>query len=443
MSGLAATPRTRRVLVISHGHPSFSLGGAEVASYNLFQGLHDLAGWESFYLARTAPPIAPHRGTALMTLRQKEREVLYHANDYDHFRCSNRDPEGLERDFVRYVRDLQPDIVHFHHFLGLGVETIHALRQAMPRVPIVVTFHEYLSICHHHGQMVKTARNALCYRATPADCAGCFPDIGEAAFFRRELFLKTFLEQADFYISPSEFLIDRYVEWGLPRAKFRMIENGLTIDGVAAPRPLPRGGRRNRFAFFGQLTEFKGAHVLVEAVSRVPAAAWGEDGALMIFGGNLERQPAAYQKTFLEITGKAGERVRFYGSYRSAELPGLIKDADWVVMPSIWWENSPVVIQEAFLHGRPIITSNIGGMAEKVTHGVDGLHFRNASVEDLVDRLTEALTTPDLWERLRTRIRRPIDRMECARQHAAVYERLLAADNAAPIQPARAAAQKA
>ncbi|HYH37524.1 MAG TPA: glycosyltransferase family 4 protein [Azospirillum sp.] len=435
----------KKVLIISHGHPAFSLGGAEVASYNLFQGLHDLPGWESHYLARTAPPITPHGGSALMSLRQKEREVLFYANDYDHLRCSNRNLAGLEQDFVRFVRDLRPDVVHFHHFLGLGVESLLALRQALPEVPIVVTFHEYLSICHHHGQMVKTGRNALCYRASPADCTGCFPHIGEAEFFKRELFLKTFLELADFYVSPSHFLIDRYVDWGLPRERFSMIENGLTVEEVVPPRPLPRGGRRNRFAFFGQLTEFKGAHVLVEAVSRVSAKVWGEDSALMIFGGNLERQPEAYQKHFLEITEKAGERVRFYGSYRSAELPGLMKDVDWVVMPSIWWENSPVVIQEAFLHGRPLITSNIGGMAEKVTHGVDGLHFRNASVEDLVDRLTEVLTTPDLWDRLHMRIRRPIDRVECAKRHVDIYERLLSTNSkaAAPATPKRAVAQKA
>lgn len=428
----------KRILIVSHGHPAFSLGGAEVASYNLFQGIHDLPGYESFYLARVGPPVARHRDSALLSLRQKEREILYFANEYDHFRCSNRNLEGIERDFVRYVCDLQPDVVHFHHFLGLGVETIYALKQALPRVPIVVTFHEYLSICHHHGQMVKTSRATLCYRSSPAECGTCFPDIPESQFFKRETFLKTFLELADYYVSPSNFLIDRYVAWGLPREKFRMIENGLTIEEVVPPRPLRKGGRRNRFAFFGQVTEFKGVHVLVEAVSRIADKDWGEDGALMIFGGNLERQPEAYQKKFNDALERCGDRVRFYGSYRSAELPTLMRDVDWVVVPSIWWENSPVVIQEAFLHGRPVISSNIGGMAEKVTHDVDGLHFRVASVEDLVDRLNEVLRTPDLWDRLRLRIQRPIDREECARRHADIYEMLLAGKAAAGEPPRQA-----
>jgi len=434
---------TRRVLIVSHGHPAFSLGGAEVASYNLFQGLSELPGWEAHYLARVGPPVTPHGGSNLMWLRQKEREVLWHADEYDHFRCGSRNLAGIERDFVRYVKDLQPDLVHFHHFLGMGIETIFALKRALPRLPIAVTFHEYLSICHHHGQMVKTGRFALCYRSSPAECAGCFPEIGQARFFEREQYLKTFLGLADLYISPSDFLIDRYVDWGLPRTRFRMIENGLTVDGIAPPRVLPEGGRRNRFAYFGQLTEFKGAHVLVEAVGRIPEEVWGEDGALMIFGGNLERQPEAYQKKFLDAVEKAGNRVRFYGSYRSAELPGLIKDADWTIVPSIWWENSPVVIQEAFLHGRPVIASNIGGMAEKVTDGVDGLHFRSSSVEDLVDRMVEAIGTPGLWERLRAGIRRPMDRQDCARRHVSAYEGIMAHAGAGAVPADRAAAQKA
>ena len=57
-----------------------------------------------------------------------------------------------------------------------------------------------------------------------------------------------------------------------------------------------------------------------------------------------------------------------------------MRSVDWVIMPSVWWENSPIVIQEAFFHGRPIISSNIGGMAEKITDDVDGLHFRVGSV---------------------------------------------------------------
>jgi glycosyltransferase involved in cell wall biosynthesis len=75
-------------------------------------------------------------------------------------------------------------------------------------------------------------------------------------------------------------------------------------------------------------------------------------------------------------------------------------DIDWVVVPSIWWENSPLVIQEAFMYGRPVICSDIGGMAEKVTDGVNGLHFRAGNPRSLADVMTRAAGDRELWAKL-------------------------------------------
>ena len=76
-------------------------------------------------------------------------------------------------------------------------------------------------------------------------------------------------------------------------------------------------------------------------------------------------------------------------------------NVDWVVVPSRWWENSPLVIQEAFMHKRPVICSRIGGMGEKVTHGVDGIHFIAGDPADLAEQIRVAASTPGLWEQLR------------------------------------------
>ncbi len=415
-----------RVLVVSHGHPSLSLGGAEIASYNLHKGLNRIDDVGSIYLARVGQPVPRHGATALMSLRQKDREILFHADDYDHFLLSNRNTEEITRDLLRFVRDMRPDVVHFHHVIGFGLEALYAVREALPDAAVVVTFHEFLSICHHHGQMVKTAGAKLCDRASPTDCNACFPEIAPASFLRRERFVRAMLEVADHYVSPSDFLARRYVEWGLDEARMSVIENGLDIEEAAPPRPLAGPApRRARFAFFGQMTPYKGVDVLLDAVTRVPEKVWGDDARLMIFGGNLEKQPLPYQEQVGRLIERAGERVRFYGSYRNTEMPRLMRSVDWIVMPSIWWENSPIVIQEAFFHGRPLIASNIGGMAEKITDEVDGLHFRAGSAEDLVDRLVEALTDATLWDRLRAGIGRPIDHVACANQHLELYRRLL------------------
>ena len=426
-----------KVLLISHGHPAFSIGGAEVASYNLFNGLGRLDGYECHYLARVGPPVAPHKDTPFMSLRQGERELLYWTDDYDWFQLGNPDLEGLTQHLERYLRELRPDVVHLHHVIGFGVQALAAIRRVLPDVPLLLTLHEYLPICNHHGQMIKARTMALCQRASPAECGVCFPQIGPAAFMRRELFIKSFFDKVDRFVSPSRFLIERYVTWGLERERLVMLENGIDGGEPAPPRPVPReGGRRNRFAFFGQLNPFKGIKVLIEAISRVPAEAWGAGSVLYVFGGNLEVQPQGFQDEVRRLIAAAGQRVRFMGPYKSQELPRLMREVDWVVVPSTWWENSPVVIQEAFFHGRPIITSDIGGMAEKVRDGVDGLHFRAGSAESLVDRLVQVLRRPALWDQLRARIRPPTSAAEAARQHAGLYESLREARRPPATPPA-------
>jgi glycosyltransferase involved in cell wall biosynthesis len=184
-------------------------------------------------------------------------------------------------------------------------------------------------------------------------------------------------------------------------------------------------------------------HVLLEAVASIDDDVWGNDAKLCIFGGNLENQPVAFRERFDRLIERAGRRARFFGSYRSEELPRLMEQVDWLIMPSIWWENSPVVIQEAFLHGRPPIVVDIGGMAEKVRHGVDGLHFRAGSPEDLADRLNETLTEPELWEQLRANASRPLDLNGFAQAHLHVYRRMIAQHNPAPARTVRQPRRKA
>ncbi len=424
-----------RVLVVSHGHPSFSIGGAEMAAHNLFRALDAQPGVEAHFLARAAPPTRRHAATPLLSLRQGEREVFLHADAWDEFWLSNRALDDLSGAFARYLRHVRPDVVHFHHVIGLGVEALLQVRRVLPDAAIVLTFHEYLAICAHHGQMVKTpaasGAHALCSQATPAACGACFPQHAPSALFGRELFLKDHLLLADAFVSPSRFLVGRYVEWGLPAARFSVIENGLDARRPAPARALAEGARRARFGFFGQLSEFKGLPVLLDAVTRVPDALWGEDAALCIFGGNLDRQPEAFRTRFAALMERAGRRARFYGSYRAEELPRLMEQVDWTVVPSIWWENSPLVIQEAFLHRRPPIVADIGGMAEKVRDGVDGLHFRAGSPEDLADRLGEALSGAASWERLRAAAPAPPDLPHFAAKHLSLYRDVLATRGAA------------
>lgn len=414
-----------KALILSHAHPAYSIGGAQVAAYNLHLGLKQHPDWEPHFLAGIGPPVTPHRDTRIMKMDRGPDESLFWSEAFDWFYLATPEIDALMRDFERFLQHLQPDIVHFHHMMGFGLQAIRSVRRVLGQVPIVFTLHEYLPICANHGQMIKTKTHALCKKASPSECGMCFPEIGAGDMLRRELFIKRFFAEVDAFVSPSHFLISRYADWGIPRDRLIMIENGLEAQVPTPPRLLASGEKRNRFAFFGQLNPFKGIKVLVDAITRISPADWG-DSLLYVYGGNLEVQPEEFQKQVRALMAQAGTRLRFGGSYRSEDLPQLMADIDWMIVPSTWWENAPVVIQEAQFHGRPIIASNIGGMAEKVRNGVDGLHFRVASGASLAETMVRASSTPGLWDKLHHGTRPPTNAKESGVLHAELYQKLLA-----------------
>jgi glycosyltransferase involved in cell wall biosynthesis len=240
-------------------------------------------------------------------------------------------------------------------------------------------------------------------------------------------------------------LLHRYVEWGIPREKIRYEEYGRR--GLSRPEEAEEERPRNRLGFFGQLNPFKGLNVLLEAMrilgSQKPGGAspiehgCGETGPrasgvagglvfgpsnvhLWIHGANLELQGQDFQKEFRLLLEATKQNVTSAGRYDRAELPRLMANIDWVVVPSTWWENSPLVIQEAFASGRPVICSDIGGMAEKVTDGVNGLHFRVADPVSLARTIHRAAGSPDLWQTLHD----GIPKVHTMEDHVATLEEL-------------------
>jgi glycosyltransferase involved in cell wall biosynthesis len=135
-----------------------------------------------------------------------------------------------------------------------------------------------------------------------------------------------------------------------------------------------------------------------------------------IHGANLEVQGQWLRELVEKLRTPliAEGSLRWVGPYEPQEMQRRMSKVDWVIVPSIWWENSPMVIQEAFCSGRPVICSGFGGMAEKVRNGVDGLHFEARNPTDLSDVLTQAVTTPGLWGELSSNIRQPMTYSQCA-----------------------------
>jgi len=358
-------------------------------------------GLEPFLLARTGEPDhVPPPGTLLRPVDGATDQALLHTGGMDYFFHGQRDKRLFTVHFKDFLTMHRPDVVHFQHTLHIGVEAIRVVRNVLPDAAILVTLHEYGYICHADGQMLETSTQRPCDHATPARCHRCFPQHAPSEFFLRERFIKSHLALVDRFIAPSRFLAERYVEWGLAPDAIAFIEYGRTLRAPLPPRPLEKGERRCRFGYFGQVNPYKGVHVLLEAMALLEKRG-GPRIHLDLNGANLDWQSPQFRERLRRLMEQCNGTLRDRGSYRHSALAERMAEIDWVVVPSIWWENSPLVIQEAFLHGRPVICGDIGGMKEKVRDGIDGLHFRAGDVDSLARTLARAAESDGLWERLR------------------------------------------
>ncbi len=104
------------------------------------------------------------------------------------------------------------------------------------------------------------------------------------------------------------------------------------------------------------------------------------------------------------ISNQEKSGVIVHGAYQNEKIGEILAGLDAVIVPSVWFENSPLTIQEAFIGGVPVITSNQGGMAELVRDGVDGLHFRLGDANDLRNKLVSLIEDPNQLNRLRSEI---------------------------------------
>ena len=406
-----------KAIVIAHAHPDFSVGGAEIAAYNLFRTLKGRSGYsDSVFLARSDLASQPH-GSILL---RRPGEYLWRQNMGDWFRLRTQNPMAVMGVFREFLKTERPDIAFVHHYAHLGVEILREIKQTLPDCVLIVTLHEYVAICNRQGQMVKNNSKKLCYCESLEDCSNCFPERTPQDFWLRKHYIQKHFEYADAFVSPSEFLRQRYIDWGIPAEHIVVIENGQRS-------PPPRKGAtpgarlRTRFGFFGQITEYKGVEILLQAIHLI-APEFRAKMIVEIHGANLETQASGFQELIetlrkpLIIDGV----LRWVGSYEQAELAQRMDRVDWVVVPSIWWENSPMVIQEAFANGKPVICAGIGGMAEKVRDSVDGLHFEVRNPLDLAETMIRAAVEPGLWQKLKANVRAPLTFEQCADSYLAL-----------------------
>jgi hypothetical protein len=194
---------------------------------------------------------------------------------------------------------------------------------------------------------------------------------------------------ADLRVAPSRFLRSMLVEQGGLDAESTIFsDNGLSAGHLVAHRKRPDPQGRVRFGFVGSLVWYKGGETLVRALRELDPAR-----AVLHVWGDFKPAEDAHHA---ELQRLAGPNVQFRGRFDNERLSEVYAELDVLVVPSLWWENSPITIHEAQLLRTPVVTSGIGGMAEFVRDGVDGLHFRPGDVADLAAKLRRFVEEPGL-----------------------------------------------
>ncbi|WP_112321386.1 glycosyltransferase [Oceanibium sediminis] len=350
----------KRVAIIAHTHPQFTLGGGELAAHRHFSHLRAL-GIRSHFVGMTVNPKATGRyfgdGQRVLTLGAQDHVLLTGGMDGFSMEFDQAEDEQRTLDFLL---SLNADIYHFHHIWNVGAGTIRRLRAARPDAQLILTLHEYAAICANHGQMITRPGGQLCSGASPIACAGCFESHVPFDFVLRKQRLREVLDQFDLLISPSHFLRERFEQWGVPQGRIAVLENGLPASPAPLAETLETLDTKSRsFAFFGTLTPTKGLDVLLRATDWATTACGAQDLSLNVFGVSEEQARGMWPGLVIP------DNVRFRGRYRPEDAVELMSRVGWLVVPSVWWENAPVVIQEARAARTPVIASDIGGMAEK------------------------------------------------------------------------------
>lgn len=402
-----------KVLQVIHGYPMRYNAGSEVYTQTLCHGLA-AAGHEVHVFTREEDSFAPDF-TLHQELDRDDARVRLHVVNNPRSRDRYRHV-GLDARFVEVLDAVRPDVVHVGHLNHLSTSLV---REAATRgVPVVFTLHDYWVMCPR-GQFMQMHPAddgelwAACDGQEDRKCAErCYAryfsgapeehaeDVAhwERWVARRMQHLREVADLVDLFIAPARYLYERYRDaFGLPERKLVYLDYGFDLPRLEG-RQRPQG-EPFTFGYIGTHIPAKGIHQLIEAFGRVRG-----DVRLRIWGRPRGQDTDALRALAALLPGDAAARVEWVSEYRNQEIVSeVFNRVDAIVVPSVWVENSPLVIHEAQQARVPVITADVGGMAEYVQHEVNGLLFAHRDPQALAAQMQRLVDEPGLARRLGAR----------------------------------------
>ncbi len=401
-----------KVLKVIHGYPMRYNAGSEVYSQTLCHGLAERH--EVHVFTREEDSFAPD-GRLRVERDADDARVTLHVVNNPRNKDRYRDVRVDQR-FAEVLDRVAPDLVHVGHLNHLSTSLV---REAAAReLPIVYTLHDYWLMCPR-GQFMQMYPEdpndlwAACAGQEDRKCAercyaryiGGGPDEREVdtAYWtgwvrRRMAHVRAMCELVDLFIAPARYLLSRYRDdFGLPARKLEYLDYGFARARMAGRSRV--AGEPFTFGYIGTHIPAKGIHDLIRAFGALEG-----DARLRIWGRPRGQDTQALRAMASALPRGAAERIEWRSEYRNADIVrDVFNHVDAIVVPSVWVENSPLVIHEAQQARVPVITANAGGMAEYVHHEVNGLLFEHRSADSLSAQMQRFTNDPALAARLGAR----------------------------------------
>jgi len=443
-----------KILQIVHSFPPQNMAGTEVYTYNLSKELSKKNEIFVFYricdLKRREYELneGKFEGLNVITVNNTFRLC-------DSFEKFYRNDDITDQ-FAKVLDKVKPDIVHIQHLIFLSTTIIDEIKRR--RIPIVLTLHDYWLICPQWHFLKKDL--SVCNNSDLTECVNCldyqmsikkFPKIVYSIFrnimpdfiicFFKNIYLnlaratldsqetleniklrimhiKELCLMIDLFIAPSQSLRKKFIGFGIPEDKIKFIPYGINIESFKNFKRKPSD--RIRFGFIGTILPAKGVDILIKAFNEIR----DNRVELKIYGKLFPYNGFEYYPRYIKRLAKNGN-IRFMGGFDHKDISDVFSEIDALVFPSVWNENCPLTILEAFLTGTPVIASRIGGIPELIKDKENGLLFEPRNPYDLCDKIKIFINTPSLIERLKMDINQPKNIEENTQEIEELYKELI------------------
>jgi len=189
--------------------------------------------------------------------------------------------------------------------------------------------------------------------------------------------IKKAMRSVDLFICPSKHLREVFIKAGYNKRKLVYCDYGFDFTLIESKKE--NRSEEFTFGFIGPDEPYKGLKVLLEAYAKAELT----NSRLLIHTSGINN----FLEKRISKCNKSGKEVKLFPRVSPMEINSIYKYLDALIVPSVWEENSPLVIHEAFIAGLPVIASNIGGITELICHKKSGLLFPAGNAEELANMM--------------------------------------------------------